>query len=92
MKYLYIVLLSVFFTNCSSVPKEYLINDTICHYNEPIFKITKEELTLNNEILHLLKKRKKDTVIVNDKNFKNEFWYSEKESLTQVSHPSFTGV
>jgi len=58
--------------SCSSVPKEYIINDDICHYSNPIFKITKEEITFD------IKKYEKqlgkgDLVLVNNEKFKNRF-------------------
>ena len=48
MKYLYILLLGVFLISCSSVPKEYLTNNDICYYDDPIFKITTEEMVFNS--------------------------------------------
>jgi len=45
-----ILLLSIaFFISCSSVPKKYLTDDDICHYNDPFFKITEEEIAFNNK-------------------------------------------
>jgi len=81
MKYLYILLLSIFFTNCVSIPKEYITNDNICHYNDPIFKITKEELTLNQNILNQLKNREGDLVITDNENFKSKFHNLSSEKI-----------
>ncbi len=64
---------------CASVPKEYLDNDNICHYDDLIFNISKEELTIDLDLLEQLKQSKKDTILVDNKLFKNEFWYSKNE-------------
>ncbi|USD23866.1 hypothetical protein [Flagellimonas marinaquae] len=74
MKYLYILLLSIFFTDCVSIPKGYVANDNTCHYNDPIFKINKEELTLNQNILNQLKNKEGDLVLVDNESFKNEYY------------------
>jgi len=81
MKYLYILLLNIFFMNCASVPKEYVANDNTCHYNDPIFKITKEELTLNQNILNQLKNREGDLVIVDNENFNSKFHNLSSEKI-----------
>jgi len=49
----------IFLVSCSSVSKKYVSNDISCQYNDPIFKISKEELTLDKEILSQLKKIRK---------------------------------
>ncbi|USD23867.1 hypothetical protein [Flagellimonas marinaquae] len=82
MKYLYILLLSIFFTNCVSIPKGYVANDNICHYNDTIFKINKEELTLNQNILNQLKNREGDLVITDNENFKSKFYNLNSEQIT----------
>ncbi|MGG6230356.1 hypothetical protein [Tenacibaculum sp. SDUM215027] len=79
MRYFLIFFTLVLFANCSSVPKEYLINDDTCHYNNPIFKISKEELIIDEKILNLLQKEKRSIVIVDDDDYKNEYWYSKDE-------------
>jgi hypothetical protein len=79
MRYFFIFFTLVLFANCSSVPKEYLVNDDICYYNNPIFKISKEELIIDEKILNLLQKEKKSIVTVDDNDYKNEYWYSKDE-------------
>ncbi|MGG6230360.1 hypothetical protein [Tenacibaculum sp. SDUM215027] len=79
MRYFLMFFILFLFANCSSVPKEYLVNDDVCYYNDPIFKISKEELSLDKEFLFLLKK---DTIMINNKSFKSEFRYSKDEYIT----------
>ncbi len=92
MKYLHILLLSVFFTNCSSVPKEYVVNDTICHYNEPIFKINKEELVLNPNILKQSKDENGDIVISDNENYKNLFSVLSSGSIANYQTSKQLGI
>ncbi len=80
MRYLLIFFTLFLLVNCSSVPKEYLSNDTICHYDDPIFNISQEELTMDKGLLEEIKKTKKDTVLVDNKFFKDEYWYPDKYS------------
>ncbi|MFB9056680.1 hypothetical protein ACFFU9_07985 [Mariniflexile ostreae] len=73
MRYTLIFLLNLFFLSCSSIPNEYLANDDACHYTDPIFKITKEELFLNPNILKQSKDENGDIVLTDNKNYKNLF-------------------
>ena len=59
--------------SCSSVPKDYLINNDICHYDDDIFKVSKEEMLFDVE-KHGKELENEDVVFVNNKNFRNEFW------------------
>ncbi len=92
MKYLYILLLSICFTNCFSVPKEYLANDNTCHYNEPIFKITKEELVLNPNILKQSKDENGDIVISDNENYKNLFSVLSSGSIANYQTSKQLGI
>ncbi|MCF6349745.1 MAG: hypothetical protein L3J23_01780 [Flavobacteriaceae bacterium] len=68
--------------SCSSIPKEYLTNDDICHYNDPIFKITKDEMTFNVEKYKSDFKIKPGPITIeNNKKFKNEVWTSNNRGL-----------
>ena len=84
MKYLYILLLSIFFTNCSSVPKGYLINNNTCHYNYPVFKISKEELVLDQNIQKQLKNKEGDLILLDNENYKNEYLNLGDNDVTNV--------
>ncbi|MGG6230358.1 hypothetical protein [Tenacibaculum sp. SDUM215027] len=46
MRYFFMFFTLVLFANCSSVPKEYLTDDDTCYYNDPVFKISKEEMKI----------------------------------------------
>ena len=92
MNYLYILLLSVCFTSCSSVPKEYLTNNNTCYYNDPIFKITKEELVLNPNILKQSKDENGDIVISDYKNYKNLFSVLSSGSIANYQTNKQLGI
>ncbi len=50
MKSSLIALTIVLFTNgCISTNKDYLINNVICNYNDPIFHVSKDELIIDIE-------------------------------------------
>ena len=59
--------------SCSSVPKEYLENDDICHYSDPIFKITKDEMIFDVE-KYKDTLEKGDLVLIDNKEIKNEYY------------------
>ncbi|RLK02501.1 hypothetical protein [Tenacibaculum discolor] len=46
MRYFLIFFTLVLFAKCSSVPREYLTDDDTCYYNDPVFKISKEEMKI----------------------------------------------
>jgi len=73
MRFLYLIFISLFFLSCGSVPKEYIKNNDICHFNDPIFKISKDEMTFDVEKYGKELKRG-DLVLVDNKNFKSEYW------------------
>ncbi|MGQ3678894.1 isoprenoid biosynthesis enzyme family protein [Tenacibaculum discolor] len=91
MRYFLIFFILVLSANCSSVPKEYLANDYICYYNDPIFNITKEELIIDEKILNQLQKEKKDIIIIDNSHYKNEYWYS-KEKITNKQTNKKTNI
>ncbi|MDO6674573.1 hypothetical protein Q4517_03305 [Tenacibaculum sp. 1_MG-2023] len=91
MRYFLIFFILVLLVNCSSVPKEYLINDDVCHYNYPIFNITKEELLIDEKILNLLQKEKRSIVTVDGDDYKNEYWYS-KDEITNKQTNKVTNI
>ena len=81
MKFLYFIFISTLFISCSSVPKEFLENDTICHYDDNIFKITKEEMSFDVEKYG--EKVDKGRLVFTDSNgLKNDFHKSKDESIT----------
>ena len=92
MKYLYVLLLSIFFANCSSVPKGYLINNNTCHYNYPIFKITQEELTLDQNILNQLKNKEGSLLLVDNNDLKNRFYTLNSKQITNKQTNKQLGV
>ncbi len=92
MKYLYLLLLSIFFTNCASVPKDYVANDNTCHYNDPIFKITKEELVLNPNILKQSKDENGDIIISDNENYKNLFSVLSSGSIANYQTNKQLGI
>ncbi len=76
MRYIYILCIVSLLSGCSSTSKMYLENNDICHYNDSIFKVSKEDLIINNDLLQEIKARKKDTVLVDNEFFKNQYRYS----------------
>ena len=87
------ILYPVFFlilNSCNSIPKEYLINDDICHYNNPIFKITKDEMTFD------IKKYRKDLekgdlILIDNDNFKSRYYtYSDGEVTNKQTNKQTT--
>ncbi len=73
MKFLYFTISSILFISCSSLPKEYLTTNSSCYYNDPIFKITKDEMVF--DIKKYGKKLEEgDLVLVDNQNFKNEYY------------------
>ncbi len=81
MKFLYFTISSILFISCSSLPKEYLTTNSSCYYNDPIFKITKDEMVFDV-------KKYKDTldkgrlVFTKRNNLKNNFHKSKDGSIT----------
>ena len=73
MRFIYFIFISTLFISCSSVPKEFLENDTICHYDDNIFKITKDEMTFDVE-KYEKELEKGDLVLVDNKKFKNRYY------------------
>ncbi len=92
MRHLYILFLGIFFTNCSSVPKEYLVDNTTCHYNDPIFNITQGELILNSKVQKQLLNRKKDLIIVQNKNYINRFYKNKNGGVTNKQTNKRLGI
>ncbi len=73
MRFIYIFLISTFFISCSSIPKDYLTTNDICHTKDPIFKITKEEMTFDvGKYGKALEK--KDLILVDNKKSKNRYY------------------
>ncbi|MFB9056862.1 hypothetical protein ACFFU9_08925 [Mariniflexile ostreae] len=67
------IFIALLIFSCNSVPKDYLVNSSICNYNDSIFKITKDDITLN--IIDFKKRyNNKDTIFIDNRNFKNQYW------------------
>ncbi|MGG6232430.1 hypothetical protein ACQYZ7_16680 [Tenacibaculum sp. SDUM215027] len=69
MRYFLIFFILVLFAKCSSVPKEYLLNDDICYYNNSVFKISNEEF--NFDIEKHFKEIKRQTKVITDTPLQN---------------------
>ncbi|MGG6230361.1 hypothetical protein [Tenacibaculum sp. SDUM215027] len=82
MRYFLIFFILVLFANCFSVPKEYLVNDDVCYYNDPIFNITKEELILNSKTLKQLQNKEDDLILIDDGKFKNRYYKFSDGEIT----------
>ena len=77
MRLFYFITTLFLVSSCSSVPKEYLINDNTCHYNDPIFKITKDEMSFD---VNRLKTR--ELILVDNAYFKTRFYSYEDGEIT----------
>lgn len=65
MRLLYF-LISLFLVSCNSVPKEYLVSNSICNYNDPVFEVTKDELNFKYHSLDSILSEKGALYIEND--------------------------
>ena len=85
MRNLILLLSIVFFISCSSVPKKYLTDDDICHYNDPFFKITEDEMTFDVEkYKDSLKKEILNLVLIDNKKYKEEIHGIENYIYTLI--------
>ncbi len=87
MKFLYFTISSILFISCSSLPKEYLTTNNSCYYNDPIFKITKDEMVFDVK-KYGKKLEEGDLVLVDNPNFKNLYyqWAKDKDIMNIQSN------
>jgi len=74
MRYLFNVCVSIFLINCATAPKEYIATNDICYYEDPFFKISKDQLTLNPEIPYQLENKEQDIILIDNKNYKDRYY------------------
>ncbi len=82
VKYIYSMLLLSILLSCNSARKSYITNDNLCHYDDPIFKIYKNELKLNDSISRQLNNNGEELVTIDNENYNNEFYKFEDGEVT----------
>ncbi|OEJ98605.1 hypothetical protein A8C32_05240 [Flavivirga aquatica] len=76
MKLLYLFITLLIFS-CTSVPKDYLVNNNTCNFNDSIFKITKDEMFFD-----VTRLKGRELIVVNNEFFKNRFYSYEDGEIT----------
>lgn len=92
MHYFFIFFLTFLCFGCSSLPKEYLSNDDICHYNDPIFRVSENELVLKPNIIEQLKKEEGSLIVIDNDEFKNEFYNLSKNKIVNYKTNKKLGI
>ncbi len=82
VKYIYSMLLLSVLLSCNSARKTYVTNNNLCQYDDPIFKIYKNELKLNDSISRQLKNNGEELVTIDNENYNNEFYKFEDGEVT----------
>lgn len=60
---------------CTAVPKEYLHTDELCKYDDPIFKVTKKEMTFDVDKYYNSETKNQGTIVIKDNAvFNQEFF------------------
>lgn len=92
MRYFLICFFTFLCIGCSSVPKEYLSNDAICHYNDPIFKISDDELVLKPNIIEQLKNNEGSLIVIDNEEFKSRFYTLKSKQITNKQTNKQLGI